>query len=835
MSWRPDMLWTTVDPMPWQTLRRPAPRWLGLLWLVLCLAPAGSTWAQGRYTPQGAAQRAWESGEQLRQAGDALRARNEEQAAREKYADAVEAFLDAKKADPAYIDVYVKLGVLYFTLERPKAALPILEAGLKRAASNVDLQFWYGQNLLAAGKAAEGVSQLSTLARRSDAYPEVHLVLGEHFYDTGAFAQAAPALERYLAIKPEATAARAKLGNAWFKLKLYGKALKAFETVRAAWPKKVAVRVNIGTSHYRLGQYRKAIVALKGALEQDPKEPNALFYLPQSHFKLGEFAAAKPLFERYVEQHPKSFNGHYFLGSTLMELGEKDAALSELAVAHRARPDIVQPIYKIGLIHLQARRSADARAALQTARRIEPDNPWVISALGTVERQNEKLRTALALHSEAAAKRPDEPRLQANLALTASAVGSLQVAEAAIDKALASGQADPWIRKAAVRVLALVAQAQLTEAPAAARQRIEQALALAPDEPHLVSARALARLATGDAKGALADAEKAAAARPDDLSIRSVLGRARLASGDGAGAVAPLQAVHAARGTAETAGNLGAALLAAGRIDEAITLLDEDKAWRSVPVVATNRALVRFARVIRDLPGGGAQRRIANDLRVVFGAEKSLPPIIAARARYAGAINALRRGDGREARAHLNQAQVFARAARKAEPDASWLRGGAGASHLDFLRAFADALMKRYDAVKERLAKRAGSLEKRLLRYVYGRVGALHVRKGELRQAKAAFDAALGLGKDPTIEHNRWVVLWRQRPKNKRVIAGWRALQSAVPEAIFNLGVAHEAAGDQKKAWQAFAAYARTGRAHAEAAREIADIKQRIYRFEEAQ
>lgn len=825
MSWRPDMHWTTVDKM-----RRHI-----TLWLLLCAGTIGTAWAQGRYTPQGAAQRAWQSGEQLREAGDALRARKDEKGAREKYAEAIEAYLDAKKADPAYVDVYVKLGLLYFTVGRSPEALPLLEAGLKREAGNVDLQFWYGQNLLAAGKPDQGVAQLEALSKSSERYPEAHLVLGEHYYETGRFAQAAPALERYLSVKPDATAARATLGNTYFKLKLFPKALTAFETVRAAWPKNVLVQVNIGNSYFRMGQYRKAVAELQAALAKEPNRPSALFNLAQSQFKLGDFAAAKEHYQAYVKLQPKSFNGRYFLGSTLMELGEDQAAIVELAKAHVARPKLVHPIYKIGLVHLRAGRADEAIVAFEKARGIAPGDPWVLSGLGTIERQRDNLRKALALHSEAASLLPKDARLQANLALTASAAGSLGVAEAAIDKALAADSADPWVRAAAARVLALIAAARLADDAAAARQRLDQALGLAPKAPHLLAGRALARLAAGDPPGALVDARAAAAALPDDVAVRSTLGRALLRTGDAASAVEAFKAVHASRNDGQSAGDLGAALIAAGQADEAIDLLDSNKGWRTDPVTNVNRALAHYARLLRDLPSGGAQKRIANDLRIVLAVEKDLPPIIAARARYAAAINALRRGEGREARGHLAQAAALARSERKADTEAKYLRDGAGATHLDYLIAYSDALVKRYDAVKERLGRRAGALEKKLLRYVYGREGAEHFAAGDLKRAKEAFDEALEMGADPTIEHNLNVVLWRQRPKNKRVVAKWTKLKGKVPEALFNLGVAFEAAGDQREAWAAFLAYSQTGRRHADVAKEIADIKQRIYRFSEGQ
>lgn len=829
MSWQPDRHWTTVDPMRWPRLNSLLP--VACL-LALCVASPAA--GQGRYTPQGAAQRAFVNGVSLRDAGDARRAEKDESGARDKYTEAIEAFLAAHKADPAYIDVYVQLGLLYFTVGKPKLAVPLLEDGLTRDGRNVDLRFWYGQNLLAAGDAKKGVEVLEALAARSNRYPEVHLVLGEHHYAQGNYAAAAPAFERYLRIKPGATAARAQLGNTWFKLNLFDKALGAFKTVRKAWPDNVSVQVNIGNSYFRLGQYAKAVAELEAALKREPDRASALFNLAQSKFKLEDYAAARTHYTRFVELQPKSFNGQYFLGSTLMELGDDAAAIEALSKAHTRRPDLVHPMYKIGLIHLRKARTDPARKALDAARTIAPKDPWVISALGTVARQKGELRTALALHSEAAGLLPDNARLQANLALTASVQGSLSVAEAAIDKALAAPTPDAWVRAAGARVLARIARSRLDEDPRAALKRIESALGLTPDEPHLLAARALARLATGSADAALTDARAAAEALPDDPGVQVTLARALLATGDAAKAGEIIAPIHRAAPSARTAALLGAALTAAGNFDDAITLLDADKAWRSVPSVAVNRALARFARVLRDLPGGGAQRRTAKDLRVILGVADQLPPSLVARARYAAAINALRRGEAREGRGQLAQANSLGRAARAEDPAAWHLRKGTPGGHTDYLLAYADAIQGRFDAVKERLAKRKGGLEKRLLRYVFGRVGAAHFKAGKLRLAKAAFDAAAKLSADPTIEHNQQVVAWRQK-RRKGAVKVWRALQAKVPEALFNLGVAYEASGDQRKAWQAFVRYAETKRAHATRAREIADVKQRIYRFEAGQ
>ncbi|MCA9540378.1 MAG: tetratricopeptide repeat protein, partial [Myxococcales bacterium] len=290
----------------------------------LCaLAPAAAPTpavAQGRYQAQGAAQRHFQEGDALQARGDRARADGDQKGAREAFKDAVSRFRKAIEADPGYVDAYARIGRLYYDLDQPDEAIPLLRAGLKRQADSVDLQFWLGQHLLRArdGKAPkpeqleEGLALLRQVVGATDRFPEAHLVLANHLYDTGDFAGASGHYERYLAANPDAHNIRARLGNAYVKQQRHADALGAFRRVHEAKPDDVAVTINLGTAHFNLGQYEDAVKLLEAALKRDPNRQSALFNLAQSYFQLGRFAEAVPIYQRFTAAKPKSFNGWYF-------------------------------------------------------------------------------------------------------------------------------------------------------------------------------------------------------------------------------------------------------------------------------------------------------------------------------------------------------------------------------------------------------------------------------------------------------------------------------------------------------------------------------------------
>ena len=816
--------------------RRMSPRLAPPTLLLLTLFSAGTVAAQGRYVPQGAAQRHYQEGERFTEQGDALRQEGEEPGAMAKYEAAVEAFEEALDDDPAYIDAYARLGRVYYSLGAYQKALGPLETALRREKGSHELTFWYGQNLIGAGRGEEGLRRLERVAAETDRFPEVYVVLGNQYYSGRDYVRARPAFEQYLRLEPDANAARAKLGNTYFKLRDYRKALSEFEAVRLQWPDNVLVVVNIGNCHYQLGEYEKAVELLQEALRRDPKRQSVLFNLAQSYFQLERQEEALRYYRQFLEFKPQSFNGHYFAGSSLMKLGRDPEALAELAEAHRLQPKIVHPLYKMGLIHLRAQRTDQAEPHLRRALTLKPGAPWVLSALGTLERQRGRYDDSVRLLQQAIDAQPDAARLHANLAVTQLEAGRVAAAMTAATKALELDSRDQWIRAAAGSVLAAEAARRAGASDlAGAETALGRALELRAGDVTLLANRALVRVEMGSDE-ALEDARSAARASPTSALARYALGRALFAAGDVTAARDEFTAAYAVRPDASVAASRGGALLRLGEVAAAIDGLETArKAHPDARALRVNRAVAHYMRAAPRVAKGGSGGQDARDLKVTLAAGADLDLPTAARANYAALVVALRRGEGGDARQALNTLSGHAAELRKTGV-ASFLTPKAPTRHIDFLQACTNAQLKRYERAYEvltplRAARRKGSPEAKLLRWLYERLGQASFKAGRRKEAAKHFAAARSLGGDEVVANNLLAARWPAR--GQRYEKRWSELSRSVKDALFNYAVALDHAGRHKEAWSAYRRYARGGGAHAEKAREVADAKARIFGFSE--
>jgi tetratricopeptide (TPR) repeat protein len=798
------------------------------------VAPAVAV-AQGRYQPQGAAQRHFAEGERLLTAAETARAGGDAAAAEARTREAADAFEKALEADPAYVDAYAKFGVATYSTGQSDRAIGRLQPAVLRSPDVPELAFWLGNHLLRAGRAEEGLPHLERVARQAEAFPEASLVLGTHFYKAGDLARAQTALETYLRARPDDVQARGTLGNAYFKAEKYPEALRAFEDVRRASPDNIQVQINLGTCHFQLGNSEKAVELLTDALRREPKRESVVFNLGQAYFQWKKYPEAAAQFRTFVGMKPDSFNGHYFLGSALFEAGptQDAAALASLNEAVRLKADVAIPRYKIGLIHLRRGALDEAEKALNAARSLAPADAWIASALGTVARKRGQWDAAATLHQQAVEAAPDKARLHANLALTRAGRKQWPEAEAAATRALALDAADAFVRDAAGHALAGAARSRLAAGDAAgAETRLRQAVTAVPDSALLRADLAVALLAAGRTPEALTEAEAAHRAAPTDPSVQISRARVLLGAGKPAEARAAVESAPAAASAPAGQALLGAAALRTGDAEAALRALEA--AVRAVPndVVSTrNLAVAHLARAARELRDGGGGGAGAEALKAALKNEEALDVGLAHRAHYLALILALRRGDAGAAATWLQKLSAVEKDPTRTAP---WL-SSAPPGHLEHLAAFTALLNRREDRVVSLLEgskalRNKGGAEARVLRRAYERLAERAWAGGAFGDAAKHLKAAAALGRDPVVDHNLLAVELRGNRKAK-VEPKLRALSGGVPEAWFNLGVTLEAQGRHEDAYKAFLRAGQLGGAHAAKARDLAEAKRRIFGF----
>ncbi len=793
--------------------------------------------AQGRYQPQGAAQRQFEQGLALLQAADAARGEKDEARAREKAGEAADAFERAIESDPAFLDAYAKFGLATYSIDASDRAIARLKPAVEKNPDVPELQFWLGNHQLKAGQTAEGITHLERASRSGDVFPEADLVLGTHFYKAGELPRAQAALEKYLRVRPDDLAARGTLGNAYFKAEKYPQALQAFEEVQRASPDNIQVQVNLGTCHYQLGNYAKAVELLSDALKKEPTRESVVFNLGQAYFQWKKFDDAVRTYRQYVAMKPDNFNGHYFLASSLMEQGpaHDTEALASFAESIRLKPDVAIAHYKVGLVQLRRGSLDDADKSLATAHRLAPTDPWVMSAQGTVARRRGNLDLAGNLHQQAVDAAPDKARLQANLALTRLLRKQLVEADSAVTRAVALDAGDPYVRQTAATVLATTARARLQDNDAAgAEARLRQAITAQPDAPELRSDLAVVLLAEGKAPEALTESEAASTAAPTNGAVALARARVLLGAGKPAEARAALASAPEAAKLPAAPALLAAVALRTAEPDTAIELLEPlEKAGPLDPASLHNLALARLEKAVRELHDTKDSPAGLEALRAATKTDDALVPAVQARAAYLSLIAALRRGDG--AAATQYQARLPGTSAAAALKDLQGALVGAAPGHLEMLAAFTHLVSRREDravAALEALkaSHKPNTPEARLLRRAYDKQAEKAWAAGNLADVAKMLKGSAGLGRDAVVDHNQAALELRQNRKAK-VEPRLRAVLNQVAEAWFNLGVTLDAQGRHEDAYRAFLHAGQSGGAFSAKARDLAEAKRRIFGF----
>jgi tetratricopeptide (TPR) repeat protein/SAM-dependent methyltransferase len=293
-----------------------------------------------------------------------------------------------------------------------------------------------------------------------------------------------------------------------------------------------------GLARYRAGQFPDARDALERAVVADPSDADAWMLLGLSRRRLGESGAAIDALTRAVASDPEHGPARANLGAALLTAGRFAEADGALTVAVALLPSAASPRRQLAVARL---RCGDLDGAFQVARELLAVGPdpeagavaaevalrrgatdeaaaWLeragladpIGAL--VALADEALRergpaAALPALREVAARSPDRVDARVVLGRALRDGGDLDGALAAV-----AGLTEPQALAVQATILELRGDLQV------ARDALERAVPVAPDDGAAWHNLARLRLRTGDSGGALAAQARAIADDPSDRS-----------------------------------------------------------------------------------------------------------------------------------------------------------------------------------------------------------------------------------------------------------------------------------------------------------------------------
>jgi tetratricopeptide (TPR) repeat protein len=274
---------------------------------------------------------------------------------------------------------------------------------------------------------------------------------------------------------------------------------------------------------------------------RDPGELAALEAEAERLYADGELGQALVLYADLAARHPDA-GGRARVGITAawlsFQLGDRDAAARQLGrvlferPAAPFRPELFNA--EFAALFQDAQRDAVAQRARAAAER----TGVAVDAIraGRYDEARRELSSALELA-------PDDPEVLYNLALVDQRQGRHDAALAGFEKILSLGRAQParLARELEVQVLNNIAVLYFARADyEVARDALERALRLDPDDARAVYNLGLTRQRLGDAEGGFSALRQARRLDPRDTDIARALALADIARGQWVEAVALL-------------------------------------------------------------------------------------------------------------------------------------------------------------------------------------------------------------------------------------------------------------------------------------------------------
>jgi tetratricopeptide (TPR) repeat protein len=375
-----------------------------------------------------------------------------------------------------------------------------------------------GAALAKSGKVDEGLKALRESIRLDPRQASAITKIGDIHMARGEIDQAKARFQQAVAIDPEDRRAHQRLGLIYEQENDDAKAVAHFEKGLAGTPPDyLGVKVNLGNLYNNAHQFDKTVALLEPQVDDQCQEPGAHVVLGAAYLGLKKTDAALRAFERAKRLEPDSARTHLALGIAYRQAGDLGKSAAELDRAVKLKPDWSAGHYQRAETLVAQNRIDPAVDSFNRAAQFSKTPAPIRNRTAEFLASRQRPEPARAIYEKLHAEGKADLRTYDGWATLLQVAGDLSKAESLLLDASRKFATQPFAH------YRLGLFYGFSKQYAKAIESLSRAHQMAPADPYVLNALAMAEARGGRPDAAIASSRKLVALQPHQPEPRFLL------------------------------------------------------------------------------------------------------------------------------------------------------------------------------------------------------------------------------------------------------------------------------------------------------------------------
>lgn len=245
------------------------------------------------------------------------------------FKDAISPLEKELSVHPSHVAASQLLGMSYFMVDNFAKASELLSKSLSSQPDNTSLYYPLAISLAKQGRKDEADRVVKQMMERGNS-PQLHLLLGQAFYDQGNTTKALEELKNALSLDSKTLLAHYYSGIIYLKLGKLEQAAREFESELTLNPKDTRARYNLAFVLLADQKFGRGIKLMREVIQLKPDYAEAYYELGKALLQQGEVLEAVSSLETAVKLRPEESFVRYQLGRAYLVAGRKSEGESQL-------------------------------------------------------------------------------------------------------------------------------------------------------------------------------------------------------------------------------------------------------------------------------------------------------------------------------------------------------------------------------------------------------------------------------------------------------------------------------------------------------------------------